>query len=337
MQLTVLLGLCERIIGQGEMVHAHIDIPRHAELLQCEGEQVDFFVAAGQGMRVDAALRLEAFGQMGIGVQGDAVRPQRADLLQGVGKGGRCLVRKAVDEIGVDRSETDLARRRDQGEDLFGGLNAVYGLLHGGIEVLHAKTDAVEPQLRQVLQAPGIDGARVHFDGIFALGVKKKMLPQQLHELRQFLVGQKGGRAAAQMQLGDGLAGEMRAVKGQLLPQQMQILGSLLPVPGDDLVAGAEIAQGGAKRQVHINRQCLRRSAAPLRLLPFLQSLDEGILAKHRGEAVGRGVGGIARTRNVVADQQFGGDGGDFCAHVRKDCRTGMVHAVSSLGITPEN
>ena len=323
MQLTVLLGLCERIIGQGEMVHAHIDIPRHAELLQCEGEQVDFFVAAGQGMRVDAALRLEAFGQMGIGVQGDTIGPQRADLFQCVGKRCRRLMGQAIDQIGVDRSKSGLARRRDQGEDLFGGLNAVYGLLHGGIEVLHAKTDAVEPQLRQVPQTQGIDGAWVHFDGIFALGVKKKMLPQQPHELRKLLIGQKGGRAAAQMQLRDGLAGEMRAVKGQFLPQQMQILGSLLPMPGDDFVAGAEIAQGGAKRQVHINRQCLRCSAAPLRLLSFLQSLDKGILAKRRGEAVGRGVGGIARPGNVIAGQQFGGDGGDFCAHVRKDCRTG--------------
>ena len=221
---------------------------------------MDFVVAGGQVVRVDAALRLESLGQMSVGVQGDAVGAQGANLLQRARKRICILVRQAVNQIGIDRGKARLARGLHQGKNLFNRLHAVYGLLHRRIKVLYTKADAVEAQLLQMAQALGIHGTRINLDGIFALRVENKKGLQHVHELLQLIVRQKSGRAAPQMQLRNGRAlgglgvGQMELVQKQLLLQLLQVISCPLVVLGDDFVAGAKVAQRCTKRNVHVQR-----------------------------------------------------------------------------------
>ena len=68
LQLPVLLGLGQIVIGQGEVIHANVHIARLAEVLQGQRQQVNLVVARRKGVRVDTALRLEALGQVGVGI-----------------------------------------------------------------------------------------------------------------------------------------------------------------------------------------------------------------------------------------------------------------------------
>ena len=108
----------------------------------------------------DAALRLEALRQVGVGVQRDAVRPQLGHLGHGAGYGPGRLLGQAVDQVGIDRLEADAPRRSHQLAHLLDGLDAVHRLPHVSVEVLHAEDQAVEAQRGQVLQARGRGAAR---------------------------------------------------------------------------------------------------------------------------------------------------------------------------------
>ncbi|MNT71604.1 hypothetical protein D3C72_2101050 [compost metagenome] len=63
------------------MVHADVGIALLQEAINGGTEQTDARGAVRQIRFIDAALRLEAFGQMRIGVQRNAVRAQRHHLL----------------------------------------------------------------------------------------------------------------------------------------------------------------------------------------------------------------------------------------------------------------
>ena len=113
----------------------------------------------------DAALRLEALRQVGVGVQRDAVWPQFADLLHRAREALGRLLRQAVDEVGIDGAIAQFARALHQVANALEGLHAVHGLLHVGVEVLHAEAQPVEAERAEVRQARRRDGARVDLDG----------------------------------------------------------------------------------------------------------------------------------------------------------------------------
>lgn len=308
-QAALAFGDGQRIARQGKVVHAHVVVAGGIKGGQCAREHGNFACGAGQFDDVDAALGLEALGQVGVGVQGDAVGAQFGHLGQGAVERGGGLPRQSVDQVDVDGVKADAARGLYQGKYLLGGLDAVYGLLHVGVEVLHAQADAVEAQIAQGLQARGADGARVHFDGVFAIWRKAEAAPQQGHEGAQLVVAEEGGGAAAQVQLAEGLArAQVAQLQRQLLRQQGQVGGGAVVVLGDDLVAAAVVAQRFAKRDMHVHRQGLGGGRATAALLKRVQVVG---LAKAVGKAVGRGIGGVARARHVKAREQLGGDGGD--------------------------
>ena len=86
----------------------------------------------------DAALRLEAFRQVRVGVQGDAVRPQLGHLGDGALERLGRLHRQAVDEVGIDGLETQGFGLTHQRLHTFEGLHAAHGGLHRRVEVLDA-------------------------------------------------------------------------------------------------------------------------------------------------------------------------------------------------------
>ncbi|MNV79895.1 hypothetical protein D3C71_1734660 [compost metagenome] len=112
------------------------------------------------------------------------------------------------------------------------------------------------------------------------------------------------------MQLADGLAGRaVGQLQIQFSLQIVQVFVGALGVPGDDLVAGAVVAQRFAERNVHIQRQRPRLGRCALAALGQRQGVV--LLAKGLDKAVGGGERGIARARHVEALQQLGGD----CGH----------------------
>ena len=232
---------------------------------------------------------------MGVGIHRDAVGPQLGHLADGAGEAGGRLQRQAVDQVDADGRETQFARRAHQRGHGLDRLHAMHGLLHGGVEVLHAEGQPVEAQRLQMRQPRRVDRARVDLDRQLGPGQQAEAPAQRRHHRSEFFVGQEGGRAAAQMQLRHRrMPAQRRGHEVHLDLQCGQIGQGALVVAGDDLVAGAVVAELLAEGDVDVDRQRLGGAALGQRLqmLGRLVGLDE---------TVGGRVGGVARAGHVVA------------------------------------
>ena len=127
-----------------------------------------------------------------------------------------------------------------------------------------------------------------------------EMLAQVRHQLAQFVVAEKGRRAAAKVQLLD-LLRRIQVAGDQLdfLFEPLQIRQGAAAILGDDLVAGAVVTNVGAERHMHIQRQW------PYGLAAVAQGVQQVEGADLAGELYGGGVGGVARPREVVAMNQI--------------------------------
>jgi len=114
----------------------------------------------------------------------------------------------------------------------------VHGLEHLIVQVLHPQAQAVEAQLGQHPQAGSVHRAGIDLDRVIAARRQGEVASQHRQQLPQFVIGQEGRRAAAQVQLGDGLAGaKLPGRQLHLAFQAAQVVGRPLVLPGDDLVA----------------------------------------------------------------------------------------------------
>ena len=107
---------------------------------------------------------------MRIGVQGNAVRSQLADLHDRSREALRRLPGKPVDQVGVDGHVAQAAGALHQLANHVEGLDAMDGLLHIRIEILHAEAEPIEAEGAKVGQAVGRHGARVHLDRHLGVG-----------------------------------------------------------------------------------------------------------------------------------------------------------------------
>ncbi len=263
---------------------------------------------------------------MRIGVKGDAVRPEFLDLAEGARKRRLGLARQAVDQVHIDGFKAERARLGDQREHLLRGLDAVHGFLHVGVKVLHAEAQAVKAQGRQRGQALVVHGARVHLDGHFRAGHDVEIAPEHVHEPREFRVGQEGRCAPAQVQLAHGLArAQARRGQGHFALQVAQVGGGAAVLFGDDLVAGAVVAQRLAKRDVHIQRQRRGRGFGPR--APVVQRAAVVAGAKGLDKAVRRGEGGVARPGDVEGSRP------DNCGHGVVEPRTAVDASECAQGV----
>ncbi|MNT06661.1 hypothetical protein D3C72_1413380 [compost metagenome] len=146
------------------------------------------------------------------------------------------------------------------------------------------------------------------------LGIRRKLesRPQVLHQTGQFVVGQKGWRAPAKMQLRHGNArAKLVDVQRNFACQRIQVSGGAIVMPGHHLVARAVIANRITKRNVHVQRQGLGRTGGA----PLSQRQPIVLFAKIAVIAVGRGIRRIARPVLVQPGQQLRGKkrrGGDW-------------------------
>jgi hypothetical protein len=193
----------------------------------------------------------------------------------------------------------------------------VHSGLHPGIEILHAETQAVKAQFAHMGQALGRGGARIYLDRDFRVGFEAEGASQVLHQTRQFLVGQKGRRAASEMQLRYGYAlAQFAHMQLDLGRQGVQIAGGAVVVASHHLVTGAVITDRFTERDVHVERQRLgrRRRAALLQRLPVLLLAEAAVIPVSRGI---RGIAGpvLVQPRQQLRREQWAGGGGlaGFC------------------------
>ena len=126
------------------------------------------------------------------------------------------------------------------------------------------------------------------------------MLAQACHHLAQFIVAEKRWRTAAEMQLLNGLLRvEVAGHQLDLLLQALQVGLGAPPVLGDHLVAGAVVANVGAERHMHIQRQWPHGLAAVTQGVEQVEGADLAV------KLYGGGVGRVARPRQVVAVNQI--------------------------------
>ncbi len=241
---------------------------------------------------------------MGVSVERDPVRAQRSHLLDGARQRIRRLQRQAVDQVGVDRFEADLARGLHQLRNLLVRLDAMHGLLDERVEVLHAEAQTVEAERCQMREPLPAHGARVDLDRNFGSLQKGECASQRAHHAVEFGVRQEGRRSAAEVKLQQGLAAAERFdLQCEFVLERIEILAGALVMAGDDLVARTVIANRLAKRNVHVDRQ-RRAPANGAGRLALRQRLAILLRAEGLDEAVGGRIGGVAWTAQVEAAQQ---------------------------------
>ena len=117
----------------------------------------------------------------------------------------------------------------------------------------NADAHAVEAELAKQFNGRHIDLARVDLDRILAAVEQAKMFARRGHQLPHFVMREEGRRAAAPVQLDHVMVAiQVLALQRQLLRQIFQILGGAPVILGDDLVAGAVIADGVAERDMEV-------------------------------------------------------------------------------------
>ncbi len=227
---------------------------------------------------------------------------QRDDLVHRARETVRSLQRKAVYQVDVNRAELQGARRFDDGAGFVHALQAIDGALHQGVEVLHAQADAVEAQFTQQAHGRPVGLAGVDFDAVIAGVVvhQGKMLAQMRHQLTQFDMAEKSRRATTEVQLLDDLTAiDMAGDHLDFLLQTLQIGLRAAPVLGDDFIAGAVVANVGAERDVHVQRQRAHGLAA------FTQRVQQIERTHLIMKLQSSGVGRITRSCQIVAADEF--------------------------------
>ena len=158
--------------------------------------------AVGELARVDLALMLLEFGNVGIAEHRKAVRSQsqafahrgkaRFDRLQG----------QSIDQVDIDRSDAGEPQEVDGPLGVFQALRPVDRLLHVAVEALHAEAGTRDAGLAERFGNGAGEAARVDLDrNLGALG-NLEVAADRLHQSQELVAGEDGRRAAAEMNVG---------------------------------------------------------------------------------------------------------------------------------------
>ncbi len=91
-------------------------------------------------------------------------------------------MRQAVDQVEVYAAHTRRSQLFGRSGCVFKTLNTIDGLLHGGVEALHAEAgprDAARAEFKYHLTG---ERARIDLDGHLSVGKKSEFLPQNIHQ-----------------------------------------------------------------------------------------------------------------------------------------------------------
>src|SRR5690606_33374660 len=202
---------------------------------------------------LELALGLDQGRPVRIAVQRD---PGRRQLGYGIQRTAEALDRlfgQAGDQIHAHRPEALRTGRIDDHRRFLGRLDAIDGLLDLAVEVLHADAHAVEAEFGQHRHRFRIDLARVDLDRVFAVRRQGEMAAYAGHQFAHLRMREEGRRAAAPVQLHDFVrALQLRRLHGDFLADILDVLVRVRLVLGDDLVAGAVVANRIAERDMYV-------------------------------------------------------------------------------------
>jgi hypothetical protein len=149
------------------------------------------------------------------------------------------------------------------------------------------------------------DGARIDLDRHLGRGREPEGAAQHRHQAGELVVGQEGGRAAAEVDLRDGLpVPEFAHVQIDLALERLEVRLRPVMVTRDHLVARAVVADLLAERDVHIDRHRARAGDDSAAVSALPQRLPVVLGREGLDEAIGRRVRGVARPGNVEPAEQ---------------------------------
>ena len=247
----------ELVMLQREMVEPDRGIAMGIEFALDGGGLVIAGVDAGKLGIVDHLLVLLEPRHMGIAEDRDAVGLQLRRLLRGLRDAVHRLGGEAVHEVEVHRGEARLAQELVGGLDEAEGLQPVDLHLHRRGEILHAEADAVEAHAGQHPGAFARQRAGIGFERHLAAGGEAEALVDGLDDLADVQVIEIGGRAAAEVEMGDLAlaAAEERGRAPDVLHQIFDVARRAVIAVGHRGVAAAIPAELAAEGDVDIDRE----------------------------------------------------------------------------------
>src|SRR4029079_4286522 len=199
---------------------------------------------------------------MRVAVNRQAIRSAREHRVERARESGDRLLRQAVDQIDIDRTEAVGSARVDGAPRFFYALHAVHRALHFRIEVLHAQARAVEPDARVLSYVACLDLARIKLDREIALGAaaESEVVAYGLQQHAEVGRPHEVRRAAAEVYLHDfAIVIEQRAVHRDFALQALEVGTRTTDVARDDAIAAAVEAGTEAEWHVHVQRQLARQ------------------------------------------------------------------------------
>ena len=236
------------------MVHADIAVAIRGETADRVKHDLDLGESRRQIGVKDHALGLEVIREMRVVVERDTVRRHFDHLIDRLSKALAGLLRKAVNEIHIDRMETCGPGIVHGVTNEFVGLNTVHGLLHVGIQILDTKAHAVEAKLSQLLNLILRAAAGIHFDRELPAFLQREAGADDRHHAFQLFIREEGRRAAAEMQLLNlGVTREVLLYEIGFLSDDIEIARGAVVITRHDLVAAAVVADVITERNVNID------------------------------------------------------------------------------------
>ena len=237
---------------------------------------------------------------MRVTENGEAVRLHGEDDVERFVERFRGLEGKPVNQVEVDGAVAQFAHPIHGLLGHLARLDAVNGLLHLGVKILHAHRGAVEADLAQRHQVFAGEPARVHFHTGFHVRRKGEVLVDDFAEAANFVRPQKCWRTASEVKLhGLALLVEHGSHFCHLAAQRLHVGHALGVVERDDRGATTKPTKRLTKRNVEINRQVTRRAVVFRNLLRKLVPRDDV------GKFGGRRIAGITRPGHVVFPHQI--------------------------------
>jgi hypothetical protein len=100
-------------------------------------------------------LHLEELWHVRIGEHRQTIRRKFEHRVEGTAEAGNRLMRQTVNQIDADRVKAGVARGLHHRSGHLERLNAVDGLLHDHVEILHAQAQPVKAKLTQMSNGVG--------------------------------------------------------------------------------------------------------------------------------------------------------------------------------------
>lgn len=197
-------------------------------------------------------------------IERDAIGRKLNHLLDRAGKRFARLTRQTVDKVHVNRAEPFGSSAFEHFLGHLERLNAVDGFLHVRIEVLHAQAHAVEARLAKRLDLGRRAASRIDLDRKFAAFLKRKACIETGHQFENFVIVQKGRRAAAPVQLLERFnSREMFLGKIGFLQKRLDVGGRARMIARDDLGCSR------SKSKRRCKKECGSKAKAWRAWLPF--------------------------------------------------------------------